>query len=409
MAFADDKASMQALINSTVSQANTFLTSLLNATNVQFSNGFNIDSILPASYDYATVQQTSGQVFGASIVPKVGVVTSPPPAAPTVALTSVVSVDVPTFLSSDLIAPSVSFAYVDPLYTSILLNPLQAKLLDNLLNGGYGIDTTDETALYNRSRDRAVEAMGSAVADAGRAMAARGFPLPPGELSIHVDRAYQAMQNTVADTSRDITLNRSKLYVENRQFTIAQVRELEVVTIGLYNSVQDRAVNVAKLTVDLAIALYNTQLARFKLRLESAKISADVQVASIQAIVEQNKANLDGFRSQVVGYEAYVRTLIASGQLQVEYYKGTVDNARVINDALIARTNLQAKVLESTVQQNIEISRMTIENARAKLLAAVEAAKLYADSIKFGAQQFFGELTALASTVNTLSVSTVAS
>ncbi len=214
------------------------------------------------------------------------------------------------------------------------------------------------------------------------------------------------MQNTVASTSRDITLERAKLYVENRKFTITEVRELEQMLIAAYNAVQDRAVNVAKLTVELAMAVFNVQLARFRLRLESAKISADVQVAVLQAQVESAKAKLEGFRSQILGYDAYVRTLVESGRLQVEYYNGTVNNARVINDALIARSNLQAEVLRSTTQQNIQISTMTIENAKAKLEAAVAAIKLHADAVKFGASNFFGELTALSSTVNTLSVST---
>jgi hypothetical protein len=289
------------------------------------------------------------------------------------------------------------------------MDPLKAKLLDNLTNGGYGIDTTDEIALFNRARDREVEAMMSRVADAGRAMAARGFPLPPGELSIHIDRAYQEMQSRVSDNSRDITLQRNKLFVENRQFTINQVRELEIVTIGLYNSVQNRALEIAKLTVDLGIALYNTRLARFKAQLEAARITAEVEIEQIKVQVEEARANLDGFRSQIIGYDSYVKALVESGRLQVEYYNGTVNNARVLNDGLIAHAGLQTKVLEATVQQNIQISNMTIENAKAKLEAAVAATKLYADSIKFGASNFNAQLAALASTVNTLSVATQAS
>ena len=409
MAFADDLAAQKAAINALTAQANQFLQELINSTDVSFGDNFNIDNILPASYDYSTVPQTTGVVLGASIIPNVALVTTPPPSAPVVSLTTVVDVVVPDFLSTDLLVPDAAFVYVDPGYSSTLLDPLKAELLDNLLNGGYGIQTADEIALFNRARDRAVEAMGSAIDDAGRAMAARGFPLPPGELSIHVDRAYQAMQDQVASTSRDITLERSKLYVDNRKFTITETRELETMLIAAYNALQDRAVNVAKLTVQLAIEVYNTQLARFRLRLDAAKISADVQVAVLQAQVASAQANIEGFKGQIMGYDAYVRTLIASGQLQVDYYKGTIDNARVINDGLAARAVLQAKVLEATVQQNIQISNMTIAMASAKLEAAVQAIRLHADAVKFGAHNFYGELTALLSTVNTLSVSTTAS
>lgn len=406
MSFASDLAEQQAAITAISNQADSFLQSLLTATNVQFSNGFNIDNNLPDSYDYASVPQITNVVNGATIVPNISVVDNPPPVAPEITFGTVAAIETPQFLTTDLIAPVTDFTYIDPGYTSVLLDPLKSKLLYDLQNGGYGIDTTDEIALFNRARDREVEAMGSRIADAGRSLAMRGFPLPPGELNVSVDRAYQEMQDKVSDVSRDITLARAKLYVDNRQFTIREARELEQVLIGMYNAVQDRAVTVAKYAVDLAIAIYNVQLARFRMQLDAAKIATDVELGKVQIQVEQAKAYLDGFRSQITGYEAYVRTLIARGTLQVDYYRGTVDNARVINEALSARANLQAKVLESTTQQNIQISQMTIENAKAKLLAAVEATKLYSESIRFGASNFFAQLTALSSTINSLSVQT---
>lgn len=406
MTFATDLAAQQAAIDAVNTQAGTFLQSLLDATNVQFNSGFNIDDNLPNNYNYATVPQVSFPIQGAGFAPDITTDTDPPPSPPATSFTTVLATSIPEFLSSDLLVPSTEFSYTETGYESILLDPLKAKLLADLSNGGYGIETDDETDLFNRARDREVDAMLTRVEEAGRLFATRGFPLPPGELSLHADRAYQEMQDKVSSASRDITLTRSKLYVDNRQFTIREVRELEQITIAFHNAVRERALNVARYTVELAIALYNVSLARFRARVETAKITSDVQVSELQAQIEQARINLETFRAQIVGYEANVRRQIESGRLQVEYYRGATDEARMLNDGSVAAATLQTKLVEATVQQNIQISHMTIENAKAKLQAAVAEVELYAKSIHFGAEKFYAQLTAMSSTINSLNVQT---
>ena len=54
----------------------------------------------------------------------------------------------------DLVAPTNNFTFFEQLYTSALLDELQAKLLDNLQNGGYGIEPWDESALFDSARSR---------------------------------------------------------------------------------------------------------------------------------------------------------------------------------------------------------------------------------------------------------------
>ncbi len=399
------------LINQTTSavdaisrQADQFLQQLQDVTNVTFSDGFNIDDLLPNSYNYATVPNTGYVISSVGTRPTGTIGLNPPPAAPTTSLTVLAGVTIPEFLSSDLLPPSAAFQYAEDAYVSVLLDPLKAKLLDNLVNGGYGIETADEIALFNRARDREVEAMLSKVSEAGRAMAARGFPLPPGDLSIQVDQAYRDMQDRVSDASRDIMRGRSAVYVENRQFTIREVRELENILIAFHNAIRNRALDVARLSVELAVAVYNVQLARFKLRLEAAIGAADIEVKQLQIQAEQAKVNIEGFRSQIIAYEADVRRQIEAARLQVELYGHDVALTRSINEAVAARTELQTKTMQATVQQNIQISNLAIENAKAKLLAAVEALKFRTAGVQYGSEKYYALLTSMLSRINTLAV-----
>lgn len=359
------------------------------------------ETVLPEQYDYNSVPFVSFPIFGAPRPLLTGLTFPAPPEAPTISFSSVALVPFPT---DDLLAPTAVFAFAEQPYVSALLDAQKAKLLDNLQNGGYGIETADEIALFDRARDREVEAMLSRIDDAGRALASRGFPLPPGELQIQVDRGYQEMQSKVSSASRDITLRRSELFVDNRKFTITEVRGLETVLMNYWNSMQERALNAARATLELSILTFNYLLARYSARWAAAKITADVNLANAQIEVSRAQAHFEIFRSQIMGYEARIRSVIEPARLQVELYAQDVNVARVVNDGAVSLNSLQQEVIKSTVQQNLQVDHNTIENARVRLLGITESLRFKTGAAHSAADKFFAQLTALEGTINTLAV-----
>ena len=79
----------------------------------------------------------------------------------------------------------------------------------------------------------------------------------------------------------------------------------------------------------------------------------------------------------------------------------------MVQDGDIERSRQQQEALKATVQQNIQISNLTIENAKARITGVVESLRLRTEAAKFGSQQFFAQLTAIINAVNSLSVETV--
>jgi hypothetical protein len=598
MTFASDLEAQQQTVANFTAQAQGYLDQLLAITNVEFSDGFNIDNLIPDRYNYASVPMLNAFVQGPDFTPNISIVSASPPTAPTASFSTITDVTVPDLTATaptlsfpsvpnsdlpnapgaapafavpampsspavdlppvptfealalpeppsidlpsfdavappdDLIAPTAQFSFYEAAYESTLLDPLKAKLLNDLMNGGYGIEPGDELALFNRFRDRQVEAMMARIDDAGRAMAARGFPLPPGELSVHVDRAYQEMQDKIADASREVLLERNKLYVDNRQFTIREVKDLEQMLLNFHNAVQERALNVARLTVEMSIAVFRALVERYNARLnaykveaevfadriraelakaeiyrtqvdaanvasqmqrtlvevylaqlkgvevsvdiyktqmeaariqadvgrmaleafqsqvaaytsqvqakvaefgmykaqidgetakvqayeaqvraydgqiQGAKIRSDIQLGKLQSETEQARVKLAGYQGQLDQYKADVQRQIESGRLQVQYYDAQVASARMINEGMLGVSHLQQEVLKSTTQQNIQISEMAIQAARAKLEATVEALKFKTEGTHYASEKFYAILTALMGTINTLSVST---
>ena len=478
MAFADDRELIQTAADTALDQAQAYLDQLIDvvsrglgtapATVVgqSLSAGvpFSINAILPLSYSYPDIPDVPDDVVTDDIVPpdhplidtladefdppervnEIDLVQMPRdvPDAPDlpdegnlvfsdIDRVDFADLDVVMLPEDSSINATDVYAFAEAEYVSTLLDPLKAKLLYDLTYGGYGIDTTDEIALFNRARDREVELALTRIEDAGRGMAARGFPLPPGELSVHIDRAWQDMQNKVSGASRDITLERSKLFVENRQFTIREVKDLEQITMNYWNSVQERALNTAKATAEFAVAVYNAMLAKFKLRFEYAVAQSTEQSQRIQAEAARARSELEFFRDKIAKYDAELRGLVQPFQMRIEAFRaesaayevkvrGKVDPARAKVDLYRARVDenraaaeRKALVFDTGLKKYDVVTRygvsqeqLAVENAKVKLQAAIASLQFNIEAAKFGASNYFAQLTALETSANTLAVET---
>jgi hypothetical protein len=360
--------------------------------------------VTPGPFNYATVPTVQIPQFSTGLRPSVdiGEATSPP-AAPAIDISAIQDIVLPV---DDLLAPTNEFLYFETAYESTLLDPLKAKLLSDLVNGGFGIDTADEQALLQRARDRETALAMTRVDEVGRTMAARGFPMAADERAIHQARAHQDMQNKMSGLDRDIYVNRAGRFVENRQFTIQEVRQLETVLIGFHNSVRERALNVARATAEFAIAIYREMVNRYRIRVDAAKVTADVELGRIRAEQARASALIEVYRGQIVAYEANLRRLVDGARLRVDLYRADIAGDANIRGALQAQAALQQEVIRATTQQNIQISQLAVEDARVRLLETLEIYKTKVQAAAKGAELGVGQITALASGINALAVQT---
>jgi hypothetical protein len=357
------------------------------------------------------------------------------PTAPTfsnVVLPTITDIVLPTLTAlspaDDLTAPSNLFSYSEPEYASALLDATKAKLLNDLQNGGYGIEPADEEALWARERDRELRNANAASMEATRQMAARGFSLPPGAMLAQLSSIQQSGLEKVSTASRDIAMKRADMYVENRRFTITESRELENLSINLHLSVMERALNSAKAVAEYGIALYNARVNKFNVLMEgfraqvqaySAQVQGalgqleaqkiKLQVATTEVEVQRNQAQLyttqvegqraliDMYRSDVAALEglANVERLkidlfraevesysekLRAGTLQLQGYeaqvKGNLTQAEIYRDQITAQLTQAeiAKAQAAVVEAN---ARVKVENLRAAIAAAVGNADIY--------------------------------
>lgn len=265
------------------------------------------------------------------------------------------------------------FEWEEPMWQSELLTEVQRKLLYDLINGGYGIEPTDEAALWQREREREQVNGEAAILEASRQAAARGFSLPPGVLAKQIQAAQMAAMEKNSSVSRDIGLKRADMYVQNRQFTIQEAREVERVIIEYMNSYFNRQLEAARAKLDM----YRLSLEAFQSELQAytAQVGALETGVRMQALVVEQ--NVKVYAAKLSKYEADLRASIDRAQVKLETYRLQVADASAASDARAKTVAAKTGQSEARARVAITNAQVRIEALKAKMGTLQSAAELY--------------------------------
>lgn len=278
-----------------------------------------------------------------------------------------------TLAVQNLPEPSDHFAWAETPYTSALLDASKAALLRDMEEGGYGIERADELQLWHRERDREGAEAAIQLEEIGRRFVGRGFPFPPGAMTRALEQAHNTIMAASQSASRDIALKRADLYVQNRQFTIQQIKELESLLMNYHGAVMERALNAAKAIADFGVSLFNARVQRYNLELERYKTEAAVYGDQIRALVERTAV----YRTQIEAAEAQGRLEMQ----KVEVYRSMV--SAVETSANVYRTQVEAANVQASIERiRLDAYKSTIDCYSATVNAQQSQMQLYDARIK---------------------------
>lgn len=267
------------------------------------------------------------------------------------------------------------------LWNSTNLGYIQNKLRSDVLTGGTGIEASVQDAIYNKAAERDLLAVNDALRLAAQQIGKKGFPIAPGRLAAQQNEILDKYLMTKAETSRSVMTNTAELAQKNIQFAINGLTQLEQLQVQFAISFADRMLNVAKFSVDAAIALINISIAKFNARIEAykaevssfeLKIRAEAQKieifkSQIEASRIKNEINMqqieiykakfaalqyatDIYRSQISAYNAQ----IDAEKTKIETYKARADVYQSMVQAEIAKfQGFEAKVRGETAKVDI--------------------------------------------------------
>lgn len=246
---------------------------------------------------------------------------------PTMPTTNQISVNLP-------LPPNIDVPNIQAITLSNLWNDIYEKLNDDITNGGYGIDTEDESALYERAKERERLEYMAQVEEADEEFAASGYKLPPGALLKIRQRAKDTYHGKLATLNREIMSKKADLYVQCRQFAL------------------EKGVLFGQLFVDIG-------------KLKIGQYEVDVKGATADAEIQQKneQMKIDTYRVAIEGYAAEARVLAS------------------LYDLASTQQEREIRAQVAVLQANIEIAKayleQAIEQAKLRLGGTQAAAEVY--------------------------------
>lgn len=253
----------------------------------------------------------------------------------------------------DLVAPTPYTYSPGAQYTSDLLTALKAALAQRIA-GGTGLDTTVETAIWDRARDREAATANAAIDQVTRDSEALGFALPAGVVNDGIRRAQSEYHDKVASLSRDIAIKQAELEQQNLRETITQAQQLEGQLIDYSYRLEALSFESAKYVAQNAIEVYNAQVDNFRALLQAFQTRAQVY----DSIIKGQLAKVEVYRAEIAAEQAKADT----NRTLVEQYKA----------------GIQAQLaLVEVYRGQLEGSKLLVEIEGAKVAAAGERVKAY--------------------------------
>ena len=246
-----------------------------------------------------------------------------------------------------------------------------------MLLGGTGLPAAIEQAIWDRGRAREDVIAKKATQEAYEEFAARGFALPSGALAGRVAEVWQKNREAGSTFSRDVAIKQAELEVENLKFTVQTGIQLESQMMTYSGQYAARALDAAKATVQVAIDIFNAQVALYNARLQAYQTEATVYRELIQA----ESLRLEQYRTEIEAQK-----LIGDINMQaIQIYKTRID-------ALLASVELYKAELEG-VKTVVEVDRVRIEGFRATVDAYKATVDAKTSEYQAWAESIKGEAT----------------
>lgn len=194
-----------------------------------------------------------------------------------------------------------------PDFAGCLKTSVDGWICNTITNGGTGIPTDVENAIWERSRSRELLDSKRAEDEAVVVFAARGFALPAGVLVDALQRVQQELSDKVSTHSRDVAIKQAEIEIENIRFAVDQGVKLRLGVIdALVNflrawaQMRELAIERAKALIDAKTRLYQSVSAYYsaiigaaQLVLEYDKIRIDSHIAQQDLVLRSSNQSLE--------------------------------------------------------------------------------------------------------------------
>lgn len=302
-------------------------------------------------------------------------------------------IDLPDFTAvmpaSAEISDPTQFDYTEGSYNSDIRIPLFNKILNDIANGGTGLDVSVEADIYDRFLARQQVENDRLYQEVQDQFAATGFGLPSGAYASRLLQVSNDISLKNDQASREIAINQAELAQKNTHFTIEQARMLEGLLMEFFNQQENRLLESEKAAVQSSIEIFNSLVSKQRLALERYQTEAQVFESKIRAelaAVEIYKAQIEGVRAEADVQQARVN--IYNAQLGgintlIQMYATEMESAKIQAEVQKTKVDVFKAQIEayatkvSSYGVEADVYKTQIEGERTRVQAHTEKVRAY--------------------------------
>ena len=358
-----------------IALAQTYLAAL----STLFANAVMPDTDIPYNYEAITLDSDFPSPPESPASPSIDV--PPDPVLGSLHIISIPTITIPTY---DLIEPdTVEILFNEPVYYSALQDVLKPALIAFVRDGGTGLGSDIEDALWERGRNRQAILNERVYDEANEFFASKGYTIPPGALGGRLTEALAEQTRADAQLNFEILIEQARLARAQSEYTMDAALRLEGQDKEQFNNVANRALNYAKAAAQVIIDFYTAKVQAFvakyqgiKLMVEAEKLKVDAAVAANKGVVDIYVAEIEGFKSKlqveiaiieaiakvygykIAGYEAEAKVAVMDLEAQIKVYQAKIDQAN-------NQTTLVLKEAEMLIQSYLGALQLTSDAIKA--------------------------------------------
>jgi chromosome segregation ATPase len=150
------------------------------------------------------------------------------------------------------------------------------------------------------------------------------------------------------------------------------------------------------------IIAFEAEVRAYTAQVTGAKVKADVQVANLNAEVEQARTRLAAYQGQIEGFKGDLLAQTENLRAVTEVYKTDITAFSAGVDALKSAYQLQVQEVVANVEGSIKTADIAVSALRMRVEAQAAEAKLRLEASSFGAAFYSQVLGALFGSTTTL-------
>ena len=362
-----------------IALAETYLTSL----SALFANAVMPDTDI--SYDFQNLEIDSGLTGNRPDAPTTDELTPATITVPTKGNLTSISVPTITIPTYTLAEPSVTeLEYDEAIYQSDLHDALETALLAFIENGGTGLGSDVEAALWARAKDRQALTNEKVRDTIEEFMSARGYTVPPGALSGLLKEALLEETRGDSQLNYEISIEQARLARAQSEFTVTSSLALEGQSKEQFNNIANRALEYAKASAQVIIDLYLGKVQGYIAKQQALTLTVEAEKLKVDAAAAANDSVNQAYAIDIQAYEAQTRMEISIVESIATVYGYQIAGYEADAKVAAIQLNGQIEELRAKMDQANNQTNLTIKEAELTIQSYLGALQLTADSIKAG-------------------------